>query len=236
MNNQNEVKNIIELLKQNKSTDSKVSDSFFHRYPVKTLDVRTPVTRKLANEYYAEHSELRDVNVTLGLVEELLASGYTTTRTFAMQLLSKQYKNLRKEHFELFEKWVDKYVKDWATNDDFSTHYMVHLLKEYPELIDKIVKWTKSKNFWKRRFCATSFVPLGRKGIYLEPILKIASELAYDKEDMVQKGTGWMLKDASVSFKEEVIEFLKDYKDAPRTFLRCALERYEKEEKNIILK
>jgi 3-methyladenine DNA glycosylase AlkD len=48
-----------------------------------------------------------------------------------------------------------------------------------------------------------------------------------DKEDLVQKGYGWMLKVAGDHFFKEVHRFVTSHKDRmPRTSLRYAIEKW----------
>jgi 3-methyladenine DNA glycosylase AlkD len=56
-----------------------------------------------------------------------------------------------------------------------------------------------------------------------------------DSDDLVQKGYGWVLKDASYYHKKEVIKFLLKHKKMPRTALRYACERLTKGEKEKIM-
>ncbi len=46
------------------------------------------------------------------------------------------------------------------------------------------------------------------------------------EDDLVQKGYGWMLKDASVYYQKEVFDFIMRNKNKmPRTALRYAIEK-----------
>jgi 3-methyladenine DNA glycosylase AlkD len=65
-----------------------------------------------------------------------------------------------------------------------------------------------------------------RKGKFLEDILEIADILHSDREDMVQKGYGWMLKAASQAHLQEVYKYVMSKKATmPRTSLRYAIEK-----------
>jgi 3-methyladenine DNA glycosylase AlkD len=65
-----------------------------------------------------------------------------------------------------------------------------------------------------------------RKGKFLEDILEISDLLLKDEDDLVQKGYGWMLKEASKRHQKEVYEYIMRRKDEmPRTALRYALEK-----------
>ncbi len=47
-----------------------------------------------------------------------------------------------------------------------------------------------------------------------------------DKDDMVQKGYGWMLKEASKKHQAEVFDYVMKRKaEMPRTALRYAIEK-----------
>jgi len=55
---------------------------------------------------------------------------------------------------------------------------------------------------------------------------EIADLLLTDADDMVQKGYGWMLKEAGLNFRDEVFEYVMKNKDKmPRTALRSAIEK-----------
>ena len=107
--------------------------------------------------------------------------------------------------------------------------------------------WTKSKNMWFRRASAVCLIPSLRKGKYLDQAFKTADILMKDKEDLhlskrrcrdvscpseqarhdlVQKGYGWMLKEASKNFQEEVFEYvMKNRNRMTRTALRYSIEK-----------
>lgn len=71
----------------------------------------------------------------------------------------------------------------------------------------------------------TLIVP-ARKGLFLNEIFGIADILLTDKDDMVQKGYGWMLKAASEVYEREVFDYVMSHKAVmPRTALRYAIEK-----------
>jgi 3-methyladenine DNA glycosylase AlkD len=60
----------------------------------------------------------------------------------------------------------------------------------------------------------------------LAPVFEIADILLLDKDDMVQKGYGWMLKVASNHEPNKVFEYVMRHKrEMPRTALRYAIEK-----------
>lgn len=61
-------------------------------------------------------------------------------------------------------------------------------------------------------------------------MFEIADILLLDRDDMVQKGYGWMLKAASESHQTEVFNYVLSKKAVmPRTALRYAIEKMPKE-------
>ena len=77
-----------------------------------------------------------------------------------------------------------------------------------------------------RRASAVSLIIPARKGLYLDTIFEIADSLLPDKDDLVQKGYGWMLKAASELHQQEVFDYVMKKKSImPRTSLRYAIEK-----------
>ena len=73
--------------------------------------------------------------------------------------------------------------------------------------------------------------------MFLNDILEIADNLLEDKEDMVQKGYGWMLKVASQTNQQVIFEYVMRNKlKMPRTALRYAIEKMPKELKQEAMK
>ncbi len=163
------------------------------------------------------------------LCEEFWKSGYLEESFVACNwsfLIHKQYS---REDFALFETWIDKYIKNWASCDTFCNHNMGEFIEMYPEYISELKRFAKSKNLWLRRAAAVSFIVPARKGKFIEDIFEIAEILLTDKEDMVQKGYGWMLKVASQTYEKEVFDYvMKNKAIMPRTSLRYAIEKMPK--------
>jgi 3-methyladenine DNA glycosylase AlkD len=97
----------------------------------------------------------------------------------------------------------------------------------YPDLISKTRKWAKSENRWFRRAAAVSLIVPVRDGLLLKEVFRTADILLTDDDDMVQKGYGWMLKEAGNVFPDEVFAYVMKHKAVmPRTALRYAIEKY----------
>ena len=68
-------------------------------------------------------------------------------------------------------------------------------------------------------------------------IFEIADQLLLDKDDMVQKGYGWLLKEASRLHQKEVFDYVtRNKKMMPRTALRYAIELMPQELKSAAMR
>lgn len=138
----------------------------------------------------------------------------------------KMKKQFDENDFELFKKWINQYVNNWATCDTFCNRNMGDLILKYPHFLSNLKEFTKSENRWMKRAAAVSLIVPARKGLFLNDMFEIALNLMEDPDDMVQKGYGWMLKVASQKHQNEVFEFIMKHKHRmPRTALRYAIEK-----------
>ncbi|MDZ4229224.1 MAG: DNA alkylation repair protein, partial [Patescibacteria group bacterium] len=154
--------------------------------------------------------------------------GLSEEVTIGLDWLWRSRNKLEAKDFKLFEKWVNLYLDNWAKIDDFSTHALGYLINRFPQLASEVFSWTKSKNRWVKRAAAVSLIyPWGKPKKYLAQIFKTALAILKDKDDLVQKGYGWMLKEAGNHNQTEVFEFVMKHKGKmPRTALRYAIEKF----------
>ena len=76
-----------------------------------------------------------------------------------------------------------------------------------------------------RRAAAVSLIVPAKRGKFLGDVLAIADLLLTDKDDIVQKGYVWLLKEASRQHTDEVFAYvMKNKRAMPRTALRYAIE------------
>jgi 3-methyladenine DNA glycosylase AlkD len=223
-------------LKQN--ADPKIlqsTDRFFKEkvycYGYKTADIS-----KLGKEYFKVLKELPKSDI-FRICDELWKSQYLEETFIACQWAYALNKQFEVNDFKTFERWVKNYVTNWASCDTLCNHTIGKFIEMYPEYIQKLLEWTKSDNRWVRRAAAVTLIIPARKGMFLKEIFEIAESLFYDKDDLVQKGYGWMLKAASEANQKEVFDWVMSKKlTMPRTSLRYAIEKMPKELKSMAMK
>ena len=106
-------------------------------------------------------------------------------------------------------------------------------MERYPESVQELRSWAGSENRWLKRAAAVSLIIPAKRGKFLSDIFEIADLLLLDSDDMVQKGYGWLLKEASRSHQKGVFDYvMRNKKVMPRTALRYAIELMPKELKS----
>ena len=121
---------------------------------------------------------------------------------------------------------------------DFCTHAFGELLRQEKALFERVITWTEDKDFWVRRASAVVLIPAILKNDYdgIDP-LAISDRLLLDEHDLVLKGYGWMLKALSQIDQCCVEKYLiKRCKKMPRVAYRYALEKFDKETRNKLMK
>ncbi len=197
----------------------------YFKEEVNLYGIRAKTVKEIARANYALVRG-RPKQEILGLCDSLWQSGMME-ETFVACLWSERLAGkFVPDDFKYFKGWVHKYVNNWASCDTLCNHTVGDFIQMYPGFISELKKWAGSGNRWVRRASAVSLIVPARKGKFLDDIFEIAEILLLDRDDMVQKGYGWMLKEASKPYQKEVFGFVMRHKDAmPRTALRYAIEK-----------
>jgi 3-methyladenine DNA glycosylase AlkD len=206
--------------------DPKAKESFqrFFKEKVRFYGIRTAAVRTIARKYWKDVSELKKKTI-FAFCEELLASGFMEEAFVVSFWLPKYAGCFEKKDLKIFERWIDAYIDNWAKCDGFCNHAIGDFIERFPESIVQIKKWTKSKSRWMKRAAAVSFIVPAKRGKHLGTVFAIADMLLLDGDDMVQKGYGWLLKEASRKHRQEVFLYVMEHKTVmPRTALRYAVE------------
>ena len=215
------------------SVDEKTLDTaqHFFKEQITAYGVKVPVVNKISSTFLSEIRSKSKQEV-FDLCEELWRSGMLEESFIACSWSYAICKKFEPSDFEVFERWVQNYVDNWASCDTLCNHTVGEFIEMYPQFLSKLKEWATSENRWMRRAAAVTLIIPARKGLFLNDIFEIAEILLADKDDLVQKGYGWMLKAASQAYQTEVLDFVMKYKTTmPRTALRYAIEKMPQEMK-----
>jgi 3-methyladenine DNA glycosylase AlkD len=125
-------------------------------------------------------------------------------------------------------------INNWDLVDLGCLHMTGSYLYDKPR--NGLYKLAKSKNIWERRTAILSTCYFIRQG-ELDDTFEIAELLVNDKEDLVHKATGWMLRFAGVKEPKRLVAFLDRHAATmPRTLLRYAIEHFTPKQRELYMK
>ncbi len=189
------------------------------------IGVSMPDTRKAIKSY---------LKLSFEEIKHLLESPFHEVRMAGVLILTenakkaskKQDKNQLKDIANFYLKHR-KGINNWDLVD-VSVHYILGNAISYGifdlELLDEL---SSSESLWDRRMSIVATWTFIRKSdIY--PTITLAKKLLDNKEDLMHKAIGWMLRE-SWKREPEIIEdfLLENYHQLPRTTLRYSIERME---------
>jgi 3-methyladenine DNA glycosylase AlkD len=164
-------------------------------------------------------------------IEKLMESQLHEARAGAMSIMDKQARrkqtpaSRRKELYDLYLRRHDR-INNWDLVD-LAAAYVVggYLFDKSRAVLSKLAR---SKNLWERRTAIVSTAFFIRQGEVADKF-KLAKLLVKDKEDLVHKGTGWMLRFAGEVDRPQLLSFLDEHAATmPRTLLRYSIEKLDK--------
>ncbi|MDD1713105.1 MAG: DNA alkylation repair protein [Methanoregulaceae archaeon] len=206
----------------------KTSQRFF-KEEIRCYGMKTAPVIAIAKKYWKEVKG-RPKPEIFAFCEELYQSGYMEESFIVSEWAYAMSGRYEKGDLTVFRHWIDTYITNWASCDGFCNHTMGDFIEKYPECIDELKSWTQSDNRWMRRAAAVSLIIPAKHGKFLNESLEIAGLLLTDTDDLVQKGYGWLLKEASRKHPDEIFAFVMENKRVmPRTALRYAIELMPKD-------
>jgi len=175
------------------------------------------------------------ITMTPDEIEKLLESKIHEVRAGACSIMDKQARSKkttperRKELYELYLRRHDR-INNWDLVDVCAIHVVGGYLFDKPRRI--LYKLARSKNMWERRTSIVSTAYFIRKG-ELDDTYKLAEMLLDEKEDLVHKATGWMLRFAGDKDRPRLLKFLDQHAATmPRVALRYSIEKLDKKQRD----
>jgi 3-methyladenine DNA glycosylase AlkD len=223
------IENLRKELVRNSNEKVRISGERFFKEEVRLYGIKSAEVGRIGREHFRTIHDKSKRNI-FSLCGELWQSGMMEESFIACNWSYNVRKSFEQSDFITFENWINDYVNNWASCDTFCNHTVGALVEMHPQLLSGLKKWAKSENRWIKRASAVSLIIPAKQGKFLEDIFEIAGMLHSDKDDMVQKGYGWMLKVASQAHQDEVFSYVMSKRATmPRTALRYAIEKMPEE-------
>lgn len=219
------ISRIREDLALNMDEKTKAGSSRFFKEEVLCYGVKTSLVGRIEKNYFNE-IESENKKEIFALCEELFRSDYCEEAYIAAEWAYKVKNDYSEDDFFIFERWIENYINNWAKCDTLCNHAVGSFIEKFPAYLANLKTWALSDNRWVRRAAAVTLILPARKGNFLNEVFEISDLLLKDRDDLVQKGYGWMLKEASRLHRQEVFEYvMNNKKEMPRTALRYAIEK-----------
>jgi 3-methyladenine DNA glycosylase AlkD len=226
-------KNIKILLRNNINPQkAKVYQSFFKTGPGEYgegdvfLGVTTPELKKVVKKH---------LNLKSNEISNLLHSKIHEERAAGITILTEQSKLALKRNenkklvinarFYLKEK---AWVNNWDLVDLSAPHVLGPVFYQMPNSFTKndLIRLSSSKIMWHRRIAIlTTFYFIRQNEFRMTKDL--CRLLLNDKEDLMHKACGWMLREVGKRDMKSLCNFLDSYvSKMPRTMLRYSIEKF----------
>ncbi len=187
------------------------------------LGIRVPVLR----------SEVKKCGtIALEQVQRLLISVFHEERLFALLLLVRRFaKGSAEEQAVIYQMYLNntRFINNWDLVDSSARQIVgAHLEFRDRQILNELAQ---SKNLWERRISIiATFHFIGNN--QFDDALKLAMQLLTDKEDLIHKATGWVLREIGKRDINVEKAFLQRYyKQMPRAMLRYAIEKFPEQER-----
>ena len=190
--------------------------------------IRVPVLRRLAKEYQC---------LTLTETEELLHSSYHEDRLLALLILVNGYPKsddvIKTKTYDLYLRNA-QFINSWDLVDSSAPHVVGAFLWDKDR--DVLYRLARSSDLWERRIAILATFYFIKRGEFSET-LKIARILLSDREDIIHKAVGWMLREVGNQNLDAEESFLKShFQRMPRVMLRYAIEKFPESQRQRYLK
>ena len=192
------------------------------------LNVGTATVRQLGRAIAREHGDAWGVTGGLAFAAALVPDRYLEVKGVGIETLACFRREFTPELLRVWKGWLAKnYSANWATTDSICGSLIGPLLIAHPRLARVMLTWARDPNLWVRRASAVALIPTLRRGNMLDTAYKIARRLHADREDLLQKAVGWMLREAGKTDPARLETYLRaNGPRMPRTTVRYAIERF----------
>ncbi len=208
---------------------------WFFKNEIRSRGWYTHELRKVAVRFRRTILGENDVQYLLQVADEMFRGNVLEEKVFAVLMLQGIVGDFGKREFKLFESWLER-VSTWADHDGLVHCLIGPIIAADASLLSRPLRWAKSKHRWHQRAAAVSLIHSTRQHKNFEHVQRISEMLLASEDDMVQKGVGWLLREAAKFNREQTVEYLMTIRErAPRLVLRTACETLPGEARETVL-
>jgi 3-methyladenine DNA glycosylase AlkD len=200
-------------------------------------NVGSTAVRDMAKAIYRAHADTWTVADAMTLADELIEDAYLDTKGVGIELVRLFQRQFTPRLLPQWKRWLARdYSSNWATTDAICGYLIGPLVRAHPQLAPRVASWSRDRNMWVRRASAVGLISSARKGIALTTVYRVAKQLHGDREDLIQKAVGWMLREAGKADPARLERYLKvNVRLIPRTTFRYAIERFDERKRRALM-
>ena len=212
------------VLKDGGSAPHSAEVQHFFKEEVKSRGWYTAELRKVAVRFRRSMAREQGMGFVVQVADKLFSGCMLEEKVFAVFLLEGQTEGFGQREFRLFASWLDR-VTSWADHDGLAHYLLSPMVSAEPARCRDVFSWAKSKNHWRRRAACVALIRGAREKRFFPEIVRVTEMLLEDEDDMVQKGLGWLLREAAKFDARRTVPYLMKLRGrTPRLVLRTACE------------
>lgn len=197
---------------------------WFFKEVIKSRGWYTPEIRKLARRMSRTIEADAGIDYLFDVADDLFQGDVLEEKVLAVFLLENRVDQLGEKHFRRLVRWVPR-ISSWADHDGLMHYLIGPMMLAEPKRAAWALRWTKSRDRWHRRAAAVSLIRGVRAKKFVRETKFVTSALLGDRDDMVQKGLGWLLREQAKYDRVHAMPLLRSIRaKAPRLVLRTACE------------
>jgi 3-methyladenine DNA glycosylase AlkD len=182
------------------------------------LGIKIPALRAVSLEFSG---------VPLATAYELLHSNWHEERLLALLFLMRLFAaGGTQERLSSYQTYLanTKWINNWDLVDISAPQVVGAYLADQARA--PLYQLIRSSSLWERRIAMVATLHFIRRGDF-DDTLQLARLLLNDREDLMHKASGWMLREVGKRDRQVLETFLQQHRQAmPRTMLRYAIERF----------
>ena len=201
-------------------------------------NVGTTTMRSLVKAVHAAHRDEWSIDDAMAFAERLVVDRHFEAKSVGIEVVARYRRDFTPSLLASWKRWLaQNHSANWATTDSICGFLIGPLLVRYPRLAAGMRAWARDRNMWVRRAAAVSLIPSVRRGLASDLSYEVARRLHHDKEDLIQKAVGWLLRETGKKDPARLERYLRANGPAiPRTTVRYAIERFPPRTRLALLK
>jgi 3-methyladenine DNA glycosylase AlkD len=223
------------VLKHGGSASHAQGVQHFFKEEIQSRGWYTAELRKAAVRFRRTILKEHGLEFLVRVADELFAGEVLEEKAFAVYLLENQTASLGEREFRLLGKWLAR-ISSWADHDALVHYLIAPLIAADRRRMQEVFRWARSRDRWHRRAACVALIQSTRQKMFFPEIVRLSNLLLSDRDDMVQKGLAWLLRETAKADAKTAVPYLLELRGrAARSLLRTACETLPSATKKRIL-